>query len=63
LHVFGTPDESFEGKVLVLQIMESRQRIGNELWINEASSHPPTNLNKSSLMRESQAKGKGYEIF
>ena len=23
LHIFGTPDESFEGKVLVLQIMET----------------------------------------
>ena len=32
LHIFGTPDKSFEGKILAFQIRNIHQRILNELW-------------------------------
>jgi len=60
--ITGTLDNSFEGKVLVIQIVTRHQRILKELWIHGASdsAHDGERL---SYMSELQATGKEYEVF
>ena len=63
LHVFGPPDESFAQKIVVLQIVNSRQKILKELWIYGTSSSGSIDDNRWSYGSEARAKGKEYEIF
>jgi len=64
LHVSGTPDENFAGKIIVLQIISKRQRILKELWIYGVSSSASNeNKHKAGYAIEPQVIDKSYEVF
>ena len=62
LKINGISDDSFEGKVFVIQIVNSHQRVLKEIWVYGISKLANDGERLSDLS-ESQAKGKEYEVF
>ena len=63
LHFYGTPEEKFENRSLVIQVTDLKHKILKEVWIIGACDKSNENGSDSFVKSESVMRGKGYEIY